>query len=480
MRSSWWAEALEPGIVGLIEGIWVAVLYLLVETVAQTPAPIASPVFVLVAIVAALAGSRLTRLGQARWQVVTLAAVIVGVLGTMVGPGVLATLAAGDPGGAIGAHPGGWLLGLAAFRGLVGAGALDDPDRASGPFVRGIVALTLIWLYAGLLPDASQVAFRAAALGPTLVFATVGVGAIGLRRVHTIALPAGIEWWRNRAWLAALAVLVLVLALVAFPIASQLTGAIPGILGLAGFPEVAVFVLLFAWLAVPRRRPSRPRSSTLRGTVGLAILLLVGAVVYRLLHASNDQGGTGATATQHGLTTTSYGLFGIVAAVAIVFGIGVLAILLARNWRAPVSPPEPGSFSEDSGIELEAPGLAWLRRIRRRLVGERSGGRPASAQAAYLATLELLEPLRNLRRLPNETPQAHARRVRHEGGGSLDLELLAADYELSRWGRRRLSAGETRRAIGRWDRSRAWITARIEAEEVARQFAAEREGAEPA
>ncbi len=480
MRSSWWADALEPAVVGLTEGIWVAVLYLLVEIVARTPTTIATPVFVVVAALAAFGGDHLGRLGGARWQIVTVAALVVGVIGTITGPGVLTSLLAGDPGDAIGANPGGWLLGLAAFRGMIGAGALDDPDRATGPFVRGVVALTLIWLYAGLLPDASQAAFRASALGPTLIFATVGIGAIGVRRVHAIALPAGIEWWRNRAWLAALALLVVALAVVAFPVASQLTGAIPAILGLAGFPEVAVFVMLVVWLVVPRRRAGRPRSSTLRGTIGLVVLLVVGAFVYRLLHPSNDQGQAAAAATQHGLTTTSYGLFGVVAAVVILIGVGLLAILLARSRRAPAKRLDPGSLMDESGVQIEAPGLAWLRRIRRRLVGERGHRRPASAQAAYLATLELLEPLRDLRRLPHETPQAHARRVRHEGLGSLDLELLAADYELTRWGGRRLPARETRRAIGRWERSRAWITARIEAEEVARQFAAERNDAEPA
>ena len=106
--------------------------------------------------------------------------------------------------------------------GLIGVGALDDPDLAGRPFVRGVIALTLIWLYAGLLPAASLVAFRSAAIGPTVIFATVGLATVGLRRVDAIAIPAGIEWWRNLAWLAALAGLIVLLGVVAITFAGQL------------------------------------------------------------------------------------------------------------------------------------------------------------------------------------------------------------------------------------------------------------------
>jgi hypothetical protein len=38
--------------------------------------------------------------------------------------------------------------------------------------------------------------------------------------------------------------------------------------------------------------------------------------------------------------------------------------------------------------------------------------------------------------------------------GTLELDLLAADFQLARWGGRRLSGAEDRRAIGRWERFR--------------------------
>jgi len=479
VRSNWWADLLEPLFVGLTEGLPIAVLYLLVEIVGGAPITLGSPIFVVAAALSALAAGRIARLGAAGWQVVALAALLVGTIGTLVGPGVVTALLAGDPGVAFGAQPGGWLLGLAAFRGMVGAGALEDPDRAGRPFVRGVIGLTLIWLYAGLLPTANQDAFRAAALGPTLLLGTVGIAVVGLRRVHAIAVPTGIEWWRNRAWLAALVILVLALAAVAVPAGNWLTTAVPGILSLAGFPEVVVFGLFVAWLVVPRRGPRRPRTSTLRGILGLTGVLLIGAIVYRLLHSNTEQGAAAAGIARPTVSTTSNGLFGVLIVVVVLIGIAVLAVLLARNRRGPSSLPEAGQVNDDAAFEVEGPGWSWLRRARNRWFGPRAAGRPADAQAAYLATLSLLEALAGRRRLPLETPRAHARRIRREGDGTIELDLLAADYELSRWGARQLAARETRRAIGRWERSKVWIAARIQAEEAAAQHAEDSAGTGP-
>ena len=479
MRSNWWADGLGPLFVGLTEGAWIVVLYLLIETVGRAPAPLGLPAFAAIAVLGALAGPGLERLGETRWKAIALVALSLGVVGMLAAPGVLGALVAGDPGGAFGAHPGGWLLGLGAFRGMLGGGALDDPDRAGRPFVRGVIGLTFVWLYAGLLPDVSQAAFRTAALGPTLLFASSGIAAVGLRRVHAIALPAGIEWWRNRAWLMALGGLLALLAVLAVPIANELVTAVPEILGLAGFPEVVVFVIFVAWLILPRTGPRRPRKSAVRGVLGLAILLVLGAIVYELIHAQVSPGNAAAGAARAGESTASNGLFGVLLIAGMLLGLGLLALFLSRSWR-PASPAAPaGQIGDETGFEAEGPGFGWLRRLRNRLRGDGIGHRPGSAEAAYLATLSLLEPLRELRRLADETPAAHARRLHREGAGSLELDLLAADYELSRWGARRLPASETRRAIGRWDRSRARIAERVLAEQVAREHAEERELAGP-
>jgi hypothetical protein len=80
--------------------------------------------------------------------------------------------------------------------------------------------------------------------------------------------------------------------------------------------------------------------------------------------------------------------------------------------------------------------------------------------SAYLAALRVIEPDEELRRGPAETPAGHARRLRQAGAGTLELDLLAADFELARWGGRRISSAEDRRAIGRWERLRVRLAAR--------------------
>jgi hypothetical protein len=68
----------------------------------------------------------------------------------------------------------------------------------------------------------------------------------------------------------------------------------------------------------------------------------------------------------------------------------------------------------------------------------------------------------DLRRLADETPSEHTRRLRALGAGlrfGQALDLLAADYELARFGDRTLSAGENRRALARWRRVRSGLRA---------------------
>ncbi len=471
MRSNWWAEALGPLLIGLTEGAWITVLYLLIEAMGLSPAPLGLPLFAVVVFGGALAGSRLERLGEARWRMIGLVALGIGAIGMLLGPGVLEALARGQAGAAFGAHPGGWLLGVAAFRGMLGGGTLDDPDRATRPFVRGVVGLAVTWLYAGLLPGAGQLAFRSAATLPTLLFVTSGIAAAGLRRVETISIAAGIPWWRNRPWLLGMAGLLAGAALLAVPLADGLATTEPAIIGLAGFPELVFFVVFVVLLLAPGRGPRRPTLLTARGAIVLTILFAGIAILYSVLHSQSGSGTAAAGGRGAGGSTETNGLLGAVIVVAVLLGIGLVAILLARNWRRGAARELAGSFVDEADTEVEAPGLGWLRRARARLFGPRPARRPVTAEAAYLATLELLEPLQSHRRLEDETPAAHARRLRRQGAGTLEVELLAADYELSRWGGRHVPERETRRAIGRWERSRRRISAWIEAERAAEAHA---------
>jgi hypothetical protein len=156
---------------------------------------------------------------------------------------------------------------------------------------------------------------------------------------------------------------------------------------------------------------------------------------------------------------------------------GLLVIVLARNWRRAGRSALAWEFTDQADFEISAPGSGWLARVRQRLFRLRPERRPVTAEAAYLATLKELEPLPFHRRLDVETPAGHARRLHVEGSGTLELDLLAANYQLSRWGRRHLPERETRRAIGRWERSRVRIAGWLAAEHAQQVHA---EGSKPA
>ncbi len=471
MRSSSWAEVLGPVLVGLAEGAWITVVYVLIETVGRANYPLGLPIFSLVAFLGALAGPRLERLGDSRWRVMTLVAVAVGMLGMLLGPGVIGGLLAGDSAQAFGAQPGGWLLGVAAFRGMLGGGSLDDPDGATRPVVRGVIGLSIAWLYAGLLPDASQAAFRAAALGPTLLFVAAGIASAGLRRVQAVAIPTGIRWWRNRAWLVILAASLIGLTVLALPMARAVASVEPRILGLEGFPELVIIVALVALILAPTGGRQRPSVLSVRGAIVLTVLFIGIAVVYNILHSQDKSGPAGAAGGGGTGAQAGNGMLGVVIVAWVLLGAALVVIVLARNWRRSRLEEMTGSFADEGDFEIRAPGGGWLARARDRLIRLRPDRRPATAEAAYLATLKELDQLHSHRRLEIETPAAHARRLHREGAGSLELDLLAANYELSRWGGRNLSERETRRAIGRWERSRVRIAGWVQAERLERAHA---------
>jgi Domain of unknown function (DUF4129) len=130
----------------------------------------------------------------------------------------------------------------------------------------------------------------------------------------------------------------------------------------------------------------------------------------------------------------------------------ILVLVLARLWSRR-SGPTTDDLDEvrliDRGDESD------LRPPRWRLgLGLRSGPEPRDAVGAYLRLLRDLESRPTVRREPAETPAAHAARLRTQGAADLSLDLLAADYALTRFGGVELSSGEQQRAIGRWRRLR--------------------------
>jgi hypothetical protein len=218
---------------------------------------------------------------------------------------------------------------------------------------------------------------------------------------------------------------------------------------------------LVARLVVPARRGSLRRTGAQAAwpLIVLGALAVLAAVLPRRQIAPTEDVPAGSGPTPIEPTTAVFDLVLALLAVAIVVAV---LLFLARAWRRAADPVDRSGLGENRGREPADAGgetaAGWgLRRRLRALVRR---GRPADAVAAYLATLRALESHDDLRRAADETPAAHAHRLQEAGAGSLELDLLAADFELVRWAGRRISPAEDRRAIGRWERLRGRVANR--------------------
>ncbi|MDP9482578.1 MAG: hypothetical protein M3P84_05070, partial [Chloroflexota bacterium] len=110
------ADVVYPIAVGLAEGGWLAVLYLLVSAVARVQPGLGLGVFVIVAGATCLIADRLDRLAASRLTIV--AGLLVGgaVGGLILAGGAIAAIAGSDPGALLTTDPGAALLGLATLR----------------------------------------------------------------------------------------------------------------------------------------------------------------------------------------------------------------------------------------------------------------------------------------------------------------------------------------------------------------------------
>jgi len=136
--------------------------------------------------------------------------------------------------------------------------------------------------------------------------------------------------------------------------------------------------------------------------------------------------------------------------------IAILSALWMRQSQTRGSDDVAEERTIDVGSTDDAggPRRRWLPRWRARP--------PTNAIEAYLAVIRDLGGDEDLRRLADETPSEHTRRLRALGAGlrfGQALDLLAADYELARFGDRTLSAGENHRALARWRRVRSGLRA---------------------
>ncbi len=459
------AEGLYPLAIGLAEGGWVAVVYVLVDAVARVPPTLPSLAFVVVASATCLGARRLDRAAESRVTIIVGLLVGGAVAGLLASATVALLVRGSSPLGALVDDPGAVVVGLAALRGFIRAGALRDAAEAQRPFFVGLIGLACAWVFGGALSEPMRTAFRDAAVVPTIAFVVGSLAAIGLARSALAAQGTGSDPLANRPWLVALLGLAAAVGIAALPVGVGLEHAFAAIIA---WPAALPLVILGAFLArilVPSRRGALRRAGAF--TFGPLIVFGVLAVIavlwpHNAIPSTPEEGGASGTQPADPYSP----VFGIVLSLIALALIAAVLLFLARAWRRNAEAAERLTDGDrrqrlvgEAETDVDA-GLGLGRRLRR--LARR--GRPDDAVTAYLAALRVLEGDDDLRRDPAETPAAHARRLRQRGAGGLELDLLAADYALVRWGSRRVSRSEDRRAVGRWERIRDRMAYRQPAE----------------
>ncbi len=437
MRSSWPAERLIgwvlPILAILAEGAWLAVVYVAVQTAIAGRPPLLGPLELAAAAGAAAVAVRRGWLKPDDRPLTFFAVVIgIGIIGWLWDSEARSLVLSGDPGAAIGIHPGGWLLLVAAMRG-VGRGH-DIDDRALTRLVLvGVPSLALPWILGQLATDDLRGVFVEHAFVASLTFVAAGFMAAGLARLQEIGRETGVDWRTNRSWLGTvLGVLAIVLAI-----------GVPGAY-LLGLPVDTVV---------------RGLIGPLVGIIGYAFLALafVAAILSTALYEALTRLGIALPApmTPQELARlpeireyTIEELSGPLMTVAILWAaVALLAVILIRTWIRRRAGGRQQRGDEERSFSIPQRSFR-LSRPRIAAPGPRRSGRPTDAVSAYLAALHELdrhEPARGRRN--TESPHAHAARVEiQEIGG------LQADYALARYGHRTLTDPEHRRALARWRR----------------------------
>jgi hypothetical protein len=437
-----------PTILALIaEGSWIAVVYALLRGASHEWIELGPVVLAGFAGAGLLIGRVLApRLGG-RWPawavVITVLAAAAGWLNAAT---TWSALLSPTPTAALGVNPGGWITGLAFLRGL-GYARPSSPDGAvRSPMPVGLPAVVVSFLIGGLIAEPGRTVFRDAALVSTIVFVATATLALALTRASTLGRASGFDWRGNRTWFGLLLVFVTGILVVAVP-ASYAVG--PAVMVVIAALPVPLFFLGLT-VGLDRR--------LLRVLLVLLAVVAVLVVIVRLIgpHPGGpDAGGAtggaaGPTATPDWLTLVGGVFVLVLAAIAV----GALAAI----WMRQAPAPDDGAVAEERTIDHGVGSTSRTpRRFHLRLRRQRE---PTDASSAYLATLRELAADPPLERRADETPAEHARRLRSSGAGArfgAAVDLLAADYELVRFGASALTPGEHRRALGRWRRIRALV-----------------------
>jgi len=443
----WWRllDLLPDALVVLAEAAWIAVVYDLLQGASQEPLILGVPSFALF-VGAGLAIGRWAprRLGW-RWSAVAVFVVaLAAAVGWLMSPQTWEALRASGPAGALAVHPGGWIAGLAFFRGTAHSLPSSSEKSVGTLMAVGIPGIAVAFLLGGAIAEPGRTAFREAALTATVVFVAAGTLALALARIRQLGGSTGFDWRRNPAWIGMLVVLVAGSIVVAIPAPMALGPAVLVLVALLPLP-----LLVTGVAAGSGRTASRTLGFLFLAAVAIIVLMRLGDPLASTPVVPPGAVVEGQSEPEQGwIAVAAWAVFLVIMAVAIA--------ILSALWMRQSSTRGADDVAEERAIDMgsadraaKPPGRDWLPRRTRP---------PADAPEAYLAALRDLAGDDDLGRGADETPSEHTRRLRALGasvqfGGALDF--LAADYELARFGDRTLSAAEHRRALARWRRVRS-------------------------
>ena len=439
-----------------MEAAWVSAVSGLVQEFALRPPTVglAGMVAFVAAgvILARLVGARIPHQWPALGTGLVLLAAVGGVLAA---PASGDALLAGQPGRALALNPGGLLAGLALLRGFPHAGDRLAVDTAARALFIGIPLLAVSAAAGGMVAEPFRSEYLRDAGIDAAVFIASGLLTLAASAMADVR-PAGTAPWRaNPVWIGLVALAVV--ALLGFAVPVALAGGPSIVLTLQVLVAASLFPLALVGFVIGGRAALRRLAFIVGGTAVVVWILSFAG------RAGSNQSltgsGAGGGSTINPTTISPAGAIGI-STVAILVA-GVVVFLLIRAWmrRTPALPDELVDV-RSSDVPAAEEAQPAVRRGRRRPWSRE----PRTAVEAYLALVEEIHDVPDVRRKAAETPAEHARRIRLDqlsADEGIGLELLAADYGLAAFGRRSISDRETRRAIGRWRTLRRLLRTRI-------------------
>jgi hypothetical protein len=446
VRSNWPARLLPPLQV-LAEGGWIAVLYAAIQALAGSY-PRIGPIELAILAGAGMAWARRSRWRSAAVEAIGLPVLVVlgGAAGWFLAPDVRSELVAGAPLVALQLHLPGWIAGLAVIRGAAHADPEDD-EVSGDVLLRWVVpGLAIPWFIGQVLTaPVVRPAFTAAAFTGTMVFIGGSFAAMGLARLEAVRAETGSDWRRNRTWLAVVGVTAALLMVIGIPAAALLGVPLQALTAMLYGPIRLVF-LLGLLLMTPVILAAAALAEALQAIIPKGVKLP--AITLPNLNAA-PQEPTSAAPTI---------IFYVIVALLVTLEVALVAWVIYLRWqeRRRLQRAIQETFEERAIVippAEPAPRATGVARGRARPHG-------AGPEGAYLAALDLLAGEDRWTRHAEETPAAHARRVRAAGLTEPAFGRLAVAYQLARYAGRELPEPEARRAALRLGRLRTWLRRR--------------------